>query len=130
MVGLGVMIAGITALCIVVVFFYLTGGRGLIRIIFNYLIPDLPDKKYSWEDFRYRGEQQRISGFYSFGDNVGFSLWTLSGLKRFIHNPGTSVYSFRDTCAVVKQLSTEDANCSINPKRYMWWLSSNEGLPS
>lgn len=31
--------------------FYATGGRGLVRIIPNYLFAAIPDKKYSWSDF-------------------------------------------------------------------------------
>lgn len=31
--------------------FYYTGGRGLLRIIPNYLMADIPDKRYGWGDF-------------------------------------------------------------------------------
>jgi hypothetical protein len=37
------------------VFFRQTGGLGLSRVVWHYLFRDLPDKKYSWQDFTERG---------------------------------------------------------------------------
>lgn len=115
-VWLGIIFVLIFSLGVFVSFFYFTGGAGLSRIVINYLIPNLPDKKYNWQDFRYKGEGQKISGFYAYGDNESFSIWTLSGLKKFYHKPETSVYSFRDTCAIVKQITAEDTGISLNPE--------------
>ncbi len=84
-------------------FFLNSGGRGLARIAWYYLLRDIPDKRYGWRDFIDRGPQTPISGFYSGGDASGFYLWTLSGRKRFSHRPGVSVYQFNDVCAAVRQ---------------------------
>lgn len=86
------------------VFFVKTGGMGLSRVTWYYFVRDLPDKKYSWQDFTDRGVSQGISGFYAFGNQDGFSMWTLSGLKTFTHVPGTSVYMHEDICAAVREL--------------------------
>jgi hypothetical protein len=87
-------------------FFYArTGGVALSRVVWHYLIRDLPDKKYSWSEFRDRGVNQGISGFYAYGDQEGFSLWTLSGLKTFTHVPAVSIYLHEDVCAAVRLLS-------------------------
>lgn len=85
------------------IFFVKTGGVGLSRVTWNYLLRDIPDKKYSWRDFTDRGTEQGISGFYAFGNENGFSMWTLSGLKTFLHAPGTSIYQHEDICAAVRK---------------------------
>lgn len=86
-------------------FFYSTGGNGLTRVVAHYLIRNLPDKQYSWRDFTDRGATAGISGFYSSGNKDGFSLWTLSGLKKFYTVPGTSIYMYEDICAAVRSLN-------------------------
>ncbi len=86
-------------------YYVTTGGNGLTRVIFHYLIRNLPDKEYSWRDFTDRGATAGISGFYSGGDKDGFSLWTLSGLKKFYTLPGTSIYMYEDICAGVQYLN-------------------------
>lgn len=116
-VWLGIIFTVIFSLGLFVSFSYFTGGAGLSRIVFNYLIPNLPDKKYSWQDFRYKGEGQKISGFYAYGNKESFSMWTLSGLKKFYHKPETSVYLFRDTCAIVRQIAAENTGSSVNPEQ-------------
>ena len=68
-------------------FFYSTGGMGLVRIVQNYIIVNIPDKKYSWNDFIDRGADYSISGFYSSSTNNSISIWTLSGLKTFYNEP-------------------------------------------
>lgn len=88
-----------------VAFFYLTGGNGLARVIAYYLIRDLPDKQYRWQDFTDQGTTNKISGFYSSGDKDSFRLWTLSGLKTFNTFPGTSIYMYEDICAGVQYLN-------------------------
>lgn len=85
------------------VFFIKTGGVGLSRVVWNYLLRDIPDKKYSWRDFTDRGAKEGISGFYAFGNENGFSMWTLSGLKTFLHAPSTSIYQNEDICAAVRK---------------------------
>ena len=92
-----------------------TGGSGLTRVIFHYLIRNLPDKEYSWRDFTDRGATAGISGFYSGGDKDGFRLWTLSGLKKFDNLSGTSIYMYEDICAAVQSLndSPEAAESAI-----------------
>ena len=112
------------------IFFSQTGGNGLYRIVINYLIPNLPENKYSWGDFMDRGVDQEISGFYSSGDVNSFKIWTLSGLKTFHHLPGTSVYIFRDTCKVYKQIATNNVtegvgatnNEEVTPGLFKWIL--------
>ncbi|MBK6648172.1 MAG: hypothetical protein IPG44_20915 [Anaerolineales bacterium] len=86
------------------VFFVKTGGMGLSRVTWHYFFRDLPDKKYSWQEFTDRGTAQGISGFYAFGNQNGFSMWTLSGLKTFRHVPGTSIYQHEDICGALKAL--------------------------
>lgn len=86
------------------VFFVKTGGLGLSRVVWHYFLRDLPDKQYSWQDFTERGAKKGISGFYAFGNESGFSMWTLSGLKTFRHIPGTSIYQHEDICGAVRAL--------------------------
>jgi len=82
-----------------------TGGNGLTRAVFHYLIRNLPDKQYSWRDFTDQGAARRISGFYSGGDKDSFSMWTLSGLKKFYTIQGTSIYMHEDVCSAVQELN-------------------------
>ena len=108
-----------------VFYFNSTGGAGLSRIVINYLIPNLPDKKYSWGDFMDRGIDKDISGFYAGGDANSFKLWTLSGLKTFYHKPLVSLYMFYDTCAVYNNLKNADVKTapveqSITPGLFVW----------
>lgn len=84
----GIVFAFIFGLGVFGYYFYTSGGAGLSRVVFNYLIPDLPDKKYDWNDFRYRGEGEKISGFYAFGDSESFSIWTLSPTFRQEYGQG------------------------------------------
>lgn len=84
-------------------FFLNSGGWGLVRVVWYYLLRNIPDKRYHWQDFTDRGSGMGINGFYSGGDDTGFYLWTLSGRKRFSHRPGISVYQFNDVCAAVRQ---------------------------
>lgn len=85
-------------------FYAATGGNGLARVIAYYLIQDIPDKQYRWQDFTDQGTAHKISGFYSSGDKDSFRLWTLSGLKTFDTLPGTSIYMYEDVCGGVKYL--------------------------
>lgn len=95
--------------------FWVTGGRGLVRIIPNYLMADIPDKRYGWSDFRVSVDTNKISGFYSpqlSGDSA-VAIWTMSGLKRFYHEPGTSVYYHRDACAIVNAIKNGGENVDV-----------------
>ena len=96
-------------------FFYSTGGSGLTRVIVHYLIQDLPNKEYSWQDFTDQGSTQKISGFYSSGNKDGFYLWTLSGLKKFYTVPGTSIYMYEDICAAVQELNENPEATNVIP---------------
>ena len=89
------------------VFFVKTGGLGLSRITWHYFFRDIPDKKYSWQDFTERGAKEGISGFYAYGNENGFSMWTLSGLKTFRHVSGTSIYQHEDICGAVRALQKD-----------------------
>jgi hypothetical protein len=89
------------------VFFIQTGGKGLSRVTWHYFLRDLPDKKYSWQDFTERGAKEGISGFYAYGSQNGFSMWTLSGLKTFRHVSGTSIYQHEDICGAVRALQKD-----------------------
>lgn len=102
------------------VHFYQTGGAGLYRVIVHYLIPDLPDKRYNWSDFVYRGAGSEVSGFYSGGDEESFKMWTLNGLKTFYYKPGTSVFYFDDTCSAVKELISKGNETQLN-QRYTYF---------
>ncbi len=85
-----------------------TGGRGwygLLNLIY-------------WQIYLIRGtggvtlsplsDTQRVSGFYSqqLRMDEGVAIWTLTGLKRFYHKEGTSVYYYRDVCAQAKDLQS------------------------
>lgn len=96
------------ALVIFGIFFYTTGGTRLAIVTINYLIPNIPDKKYTWVDFTDRGPTQKINGFYIDGDEESFRMWTLSGIKRFYNVPNTSMYSFKDVCAAIKYSTNTD----------------------
>lgn len=84
--------------------FYYTGGMGLVRLYQNYLTQELPDKKLSWQDFTDRGPREMLHGYYAGGDSNGLWIWTLSGIMRYNHQQGTSVYHYIDTCSLVKSL--------------------------
>ena len=45
--------------------FWLTGGRGLFNLYFNYLAQDIPDKKYTWDDWADRREDNLSLGYYA-----------------------------------------------------------------
>ncbi len=75
-------------------------------VTINYLIPNIPNKKYTWNDFTDRGPNVKVSGFYIDGDKQGFRMWTLSGIKKFYNVQGTSVYIFKDVCSAVKHLDS------------------------
>lgn len=101
---------------------------GLYRIVVHYLIPNLPDKKYTWIDFIYKGSGSSVSGFYAGGNEDSFSLWTLSGLKTFYALPNTSAFIFRDTCAVVKQIKDNGSKSVINPEQRTFYIDEWRNL--
>ncbi|GMV32195.1 MAG: hypothetical protein DYG85_04195 [Chloroflexi bacterium CFX1] len=103
-IGIGIILLIILSLISGYLFYANTGGKALSRVVWHYFFRDLPDKKYSWQDFTERGEGQGISGFYAWGDEERFYLWTLSGLKRFAHVPGISIYQHEDICAALKRV--------------------------
>ncbi len=103
-VGIGIIVI-ILLTCVSGYLFYVkTGGRGLTRAVWYYFWRDIPDKKYSWREFSDRGVEQGISGFYAFGSETSFSMWTLAGLKTFYHVAGTSIYQYEDICGALKRL--------------------------
>lgn len=104
---LAVIVLIVTILVGGYVFFIQTGGKGLSRVTWHYFLRDLPDKKYSWQDFTERGAKEGISGFYAYGNENGFSMWTLSGLKSFRHVSGTSIYQHEDICGAVRALQKD-----------------------
>ena len=75
-----------------------------MRLYRDYLSQDIPDKQYSWYDFTDRGPREMLHGYYAGSDASGFYMWTYSGLKRFTHRQGTSVYYYLDTCGFIKML--------------------------
>lgn len=111
--------------------FLSTGGIGLVRLYQNYLSQDIPDKQYTWRDFTDRGPRERLSGYYAWGDSKGVYIWTLSGLKRFADRPGTSVYYYRDTCAVVRNLANGTGEGTVDDVRFfdikLWREQVNKG---
>lgn len=100
----GVLIGAIflTLVVLLGVAFYYTGGVGLVRLYQNYLSQDIPDKKYTWQDFTDRGATEKLSGYY--GRRVGNSIfvWTLGGLRRFGYLAGHSVYYYMDVCGIIR----------------------------
>lgn len=90
--------------------FFYTGGVGLIRLYRNYLSKNIPDKKYSWTDFTDRGARETLSGYYAGRAGESVFVWTLSGLKWFVHREGTSVYYYQDVCRVMKRLAEAKAS--------------------
>lgn len=110
------------------VYFFSTGGAGLYRIVVNYLVPDLPDKKYSWVDFIYKDDTYKVSGFYAGGDEESIKIWTLSGLKRFYAKPKFSSFSFRDTCAAVRQIQENGLKQAINNESINFDISEFQAL--
>ena len=92
-----------------------SGGLPLVNLYREYLSKDLPDKKFSFQDFTDRGPRIMMSGYYSgrVGDSV--YIWTYSGLKRFSHQPGTSVYYAVNTCWVT-QMAAEGGKVSEGVK--------------
>lgn len=94
-------------------FFVATGGMGLARVAWYYLWREIPDKKYSWQDFSDRGAGKGISGFYAFGSANSFSMWTLSGLKTFTHTPGVSVYHHQDICGAYRQFKQNNTQEAV-----------------
>lgn len=99
------LLAAAANIALLIAYFYRSGGAGLARVVWYNLLRDIPDKKYGWGDFIDRGSRQEIKGFYAGGDEKGFYLWALSGLKRFNHKSNTSVYLFNDVCAVVRSFN-------------------------
>lgn len=106
--GLLLSVVILSLLSVIIVVFYQTGGKSLINLYFNYLSQDISDKKYTWDDFTDRGAGQPISGYYAgtVGDNVW--IWTLSGLQRYSHLDGTSVYHYFDVCEAVRNIASRD----------------------
>lgn len=45
--------------------FWLTGGRSLAHLYFNYLMQDIPDKKLGWQDFAELGTDNLSRGYYA-----------------------------------------------------------------
>jgi hypothetical protein len=90
-----------------VLVFFLTGGRSLVNLYRNYLSQDIPDKKYTWQDFAERGDDGLSGGYYagSVGDSV--FVWTLSGLKSYQHRDRVSVYRYLDTCGIIRKLASQ-----------------------
>lgn len=91
-------------LIVILVGFWFTGGKSLVIAYQNYLSKNIPDKQYSWADFTDRGPREMLHGYYGWADSAGFYMWTLSGLKRFVHKQDMSVYYYVDPCGLIKQL--------------------------
>lgn len=100
---IGVMVVVLILLSFVCGFWF-TGGKSLVLLYQNYLSQDIPDKEYSFQDFTDRGPRGMLHGYYAGADSSGFYMWTLSGLKRFVHKQDMSVYYYVDPCGLIKQL--------------------------
>ena len=99
--------------------FLTTGGIGLVRLYQNYLSQDIPDKKYSGQDFTNRGPREMLHGYYAGAYGSGFYMWTFSGLKRFTHRQTTSVYYYLDSCGLIKQLEEGQDVKLVDGKSYI-----------
>ncbi len=49
----------------ILVGFWLTGGKSVVMAYQNYLSKDIPDKIYSYQDFRDRGPREMLHGYYA-----------------------------------------------------------------
>lgn len=112
---------------VVVLGFLMSGGSRLVWIYTHYLIKDIPEKKYSLSDFQDRGVGQIISGYYAGTVAGGVYVWTFSGLKKYHHYQGTSVYYYVDTCETIRQLANRKKDLGeklteseAREKREMW----------
>lgn len=125
-----------------------SGGWSLVSLYTEYLSQDRSDKKLSYVDFTDRGARAMLSGYYAgrVGDNV--YIWTYSGLRRFTHKSGTSVYYLMSTCGIVKEMAEKgkiEGGVKISPwmtykldewqagvKRgdYVWVVRVGEGAES
>jgi hypothetical protein len=108
-VKVSIVLISIATLTLFGIFFYKTGGFRILTVAFNYLIPNIPNKKYTWIDFVDRGPNKKINGFYAGEDGEGFRMWTLSGLMRFSHNRSHSVYGFKDVCQGINSLKNRNS---------------------
>jgi hypothetical protein len=102
--GIGAIVLFALALVGGYLFYAKTGGEALSRVVWHYFFRNLPDKQYGWRDFTDRGSGHDISGFYAWGSESRFYLWTLSGIKAFTHVEGVSVYMHQDICAAVRAI--------------------------
>lgn len=85
-------------------FFWWSGGLSLVRLYREYLTKDIPDKKYSWQDFTDRGPREMLHGYYSGSKGESVYVWTLGGLRWFRHRQTTSVYYYDDMCGAIERL--------------------------
>lgn len=105
--AIGVVIYGI--------FFYFTGGAGLVRVITNYLIPNISNKEFGWSDFIDRGVTYKLSGFYSSSTKNSVSIWTLSGLKTFYVQPGSGEFLYSAICeSLGNRVSTQGSEDTVH----------------
>lgn len=114
----GVLI-GIVLLIVVVLMgvgFFYTGGVGLVRLYQNYLSQDIPDKKYTWQDFTDRGATTKLSGYYAGRVGESIFVWTLGGLRRFGYEQGKSVYYYMDVCGIIRGMAEARENRSNEGK--------------
>lgn len=87
--------------------FYYSGGVGIIRLYRFYLSQDIPDKKYTWQDFADRGASEKLSGYYAGRVRDNIYIWTLSGLRRFGYKAGFSAYYYMDVCGIIRERARE-----------------------
>ncbi len=99
---LAVMLAG----------FWLSGGYSLVNLYRNYLSQDISEKKYSWQDFAERGGDNLSAGYYAGSIGEAVFIWTLSGLKRYQHRDGVSVYRYVDTCQKIRDFAAQQGTSS------------------
>lgn len=100
----GVLIGALSLVFLLLlgIIFYYTGGVGLVRFYRNYLSQDIPDKKYTWQDFTDRGAEEKLSGYYAGRVSNSVFVWTLGGLRRFGYKQGMSVYYYMDVCGIIR----------------------------
>lgn len=54
--------------------FWVTGGKSLVYVYQNYISKDLPDKKFSWDQFTDLGPKMTLSGYFAGSDSKGFYM--------------------------------------------------------
>lgn len=115
---IGVILVFLLLVVVLAILWYM-GGKSLVYLYQNYLTQDIPGKQYNNQDFTDRGPREMLHGYYGWADSSGFYMWTMSGLKRFVHRQDMSIYYYVDTCGLIKQLEEGSKEKSADGKNIL-----------